>query len=151
MKVEQRSSPPPCPCLPYEWLNPVMWYLIWNFFFPKISVVLIFFWYNLVCLSPNFWRCEVGKNQFCNRMKEEMEGFDRFQFQTYLLQIPSCFQHHLNKFISFIFILSLIFVWRPRIYIQAYLPNKYAAGLIFQFDLSALHPTINGNRNALHQ
>ena len=60
-------------------------------------------------LPLTIWRGE--KNQFCNRMKEEMEGFDRFQFQIYLLQIPSCFQHQLNKFISFI--LSLIFVWRP--------------------------------------
>ena len=53
--------PTPCPCLPYEWLNPIIWYLIWNFFFPKVSLVPIFFQYNLVCLTPNFWRCDSVK------------------------------------------------------------------------------------------
>ena len=52
-----KAFPTPCPCLPYEWLNPIIWYLIWNFFFPKVSILAIFFQYNLVYLSPNFWWC----------------------------------------------------------------------------------------------
>ena len=52
-----KAFPSPSPCLPYEWLNPIMWYLIWNFFFPKVSMVPIFYQYNWVCLTSNFWRC----------------------------------------------------------------------------------------------